>query len=208
MINIKRVVNFSNDQNCYIVYDENKTGFIVDPGSSCDVILDAVNKEGVKIEYILLTHCHYDHIESVEDVRKVFNAKVVSSFECNKNIQNPSVNLSTLFSNTIKASPSDVIVNDGYKLMCGNMEIKVITTPGHTDGGACYLVGEDLFSGDTLFLNSIGRWDFPTGNSDILINSIKNKLYTLDDDIIVHPGHGNDTKIYYEKSYNMYVKGW
>lgn len=207
MINIKRVVNYSNDQNCYIVYDQNKRGFVVDPGNKCEVILSAIEDEGAEIEYILLTHCHYDHIEGLEKLRETLCAKVVSSFECNKNIQNPSINLSTLFSDTLKASQSDIIVNDGYKFMCGKMEIKVITTPGHTNGSVCYLVGEDLFSGDTLFLRNIGRWDFPTGNGEEIEKSIKNKLYTLDDDIIVHPGHGNDTKIYYEKRYNTYVKG-
>ena len=87
------------------------------------------------------------------------------------------------------------------------MQINVITTPGHTKGGACFLIEDNLFSGDTLFLRSVGRCDFPGGDMDTLINSIKNKLYTLDDEVIVYPGHGNITKIYYEKRYNTFIKG-
>ena len=205
-MNIKRIVNFETDQNCYLVYDENKTGFLIDPGSRGEEISKKVEELGINLTHILLTHCHYDHIEGVEYLRKKYNAKVTSSFECNKNIQNISTNLSGLFSDIIKCGPADEIVNDESILDIGNMTVKVIKTPGHTDGGVCYLVGDDLFSGDTLFLRNVGRWDFPTGNQNMLIKSIKEKLYTLDDDVIVHPGHGNDTKIYYEKYYNTFVK--
>ncbi len=205
-MNIERIVNEEYDQNCYLVYDEDKTGLIIDPGSKGEYILNKINNFGVNVKYIFLTHCHYDHIEGTEELRKALNAEVVSSFECNKNIQNPSINLSSLFSFPIKAGPSDIIVTEGDAIDVGRMKVKTILTPGHTDGGACYLIGEDLFSGDTLFLNSVGRWDFPTGNEKNLKESIKTKLFTMDDDIIVHPGHGNDTKIYYEKRYNVFCK--
>ena len=107
----------------------------------------------------------------------------------------------------LKEEPSDNILTDGAILSVGNLKIKAIHTPGHTNGGMCFLIEDHLFSGDTLFLRSIGRCDLPKGDEEALKKSIKEKLYTLDDDIIVHPGHGNDTKIYYEKRYNMYVRG-
>lgn len=204
---IERIVNFETDQNCYLVFDEDKNGFLVDPGSKSEEILRVINELGVKVLAIFLTHCHYDHIEGLNDLRNKINVKVYSTFECSNNIQKPSVNLSILFGDSISCEPSDVIVLDNDIINIASMKIKVITTPGHTNGGACFLVDEDIFTGDTLFLRSVGRWDFPGGNEEILKNSIKNKLYTLDDDIIVHPGHGNDTKIYYEKRYNMFVKG-
>ena len=190
---IERIINEEYDQNCYLVYDEDKTGLIIDPGSKGEIIYKKTDSMGINVKYIFLTHCHYDHIEGIEELRKVLNAEVVSTFECNQNIQNPMINLSSLFSFPIKAGPADIIV-------------KTILTPGHTNGGACFLIGEDLFSGDTLFLNSVGRWDFPTGDERILKESIKTKLFKLDDDTVVHPGHGNDTKIYYEKRYNMFCK--
>lgn len=205
-MNIERVVSLENDQNCYIVYDDTREGVVIDPGSSAEVIFDKIKQLGIRVKYILLTHCHYDHIEGLGLLRRLTGADTAASFECNLGIQNTAVNLSQLFSDPIKAEPADLIINDGDILKAGDMEIKVITTPGHTKGGVCFLIGEELFSGDTLFLRSVGRTDFPGGSSDTLIKSIKDKLYTLDDDIIVHPGHGNDTKIYYEKRYNMYVK--
>ncbi len=207
MLNIKRIVNPEMDQNCFLVYDNNKQGLIIDPGNKCEIILKEIEKENVNVGHIFLTHCHYDHIECLEELRKVLNAKVVSTFECNNNIQSASKNLSSFFSDVIQASPADIIVNDNDITAVGDMSVKTITTPGHTNGGACYLIGDELFSGDTLFLRSVGRWDFPTGDENVLRNSIKNKLYTLDDNVIVHPGHGNDTKIDYEKRYNMFVKG-
>ena len=205
-MNIERIVSFDNDQNCYIVYDDSLEGIVIDPGSDGEEIFDKIKKLGIRIKYILLTHCHYDHIEGLGILRKLTGAEVVASFECNLGIQSASINLSMLFSDQISEEPADLIINDSDIIKAGNMEIKVITTPGHTKGGVCFLIDNELFSGDTLFLRSVGRTDFPGGSSATLIKSIKEKLYTLDDDTIVHPGHGNDTKIDYEKRYNMFVK--
>ena len=205
-MNIERIVSFDNDENCYIVYDDSLEGIVIDPGSDGEEIFDKIKKLGIRIKYILLTHCHYDHIEGLGILRKLTGAEVVASFECNLGIQSASINLSMLFSDQISEEPADLIINDSDIIKAGNMEIKVITTPGHTKGGVCFLIDNELFSGDTLFLRSVGRTDFPGGSSATLIKSIKEKLYTLDDDTIVHPGHGNDTKIDYEKRYNMFVK--
>lgn len=205
-MNIERIVSVDNNQNCYIVYDDSLEGIVIDPGSDGEEIFDRIKKLGIRIKYILLTHCHYDHIEGLGILRKLTGAEVVASFECNLGIQSASINLSMLFSDQISEEPADLIINDSDIIKAGNMEIKVITTPGHTKGGVCFLIDNELFSGDTLFLRSVGRTDFPGGSSATLIKSIKEKLYTLDDDTIVHPGHGNDTKIDYEKRYNMFVK--
>lgn len=204
---IERIVSYYNDENCYLVYDEDNIGIIIDPGSDACDIEALIKEKGVSVSHIFLTHCHYDHIGGLEDLRKNIGAKVYASFECNQNIQNPNINMSLFQENVIRALPADEIIDDGSVVKVGNLEIKVIKTPGHTNGGVCYLIGEDLFSGDTLFLRNVGRWDLPKGDEETLKNSIINKLYTLDDDIIVHPGHGNDTKIYYEKRYNTYVRG-
>lgn len=206
-MNIERIVSYSNSENCYIVYDEDKNGVIIDPGCEAEEIIEYLNELGVIAKAIFLTHCHYDHITGLEDLRKILGLKVYSSFECNQNIQNPAVNYSLFNEKQIKAMPSEEILNDNSTVKIGNLEIKAIKTPGHTNGSMCFLIGEDLFSGDTLFLRSVGRWDLPKGDENSLKKSIIEKLYKLDDDIIVHPGHGNDTKIYYEKRYNTYVKG-
>jgi len=204
---IERIVNYYNSQNCYLVFDDDKNGIIIDPGSESDEIEQVINDFGVTVSHIFLTHCHYDHIGGLSELRKNLNAKVYASFECNQNIQNPNVNMSILQHKILKEEPCDEILNDGTLIKVGNLEIKTITTPGHTNGGVCFLIDDHLFSGDTLFLRSVGRCDLPKGDEETLKKSIKEKLYTLDDDIIVHPGHGNDTKIYYEKWYNAYVRG-
>lgn len=204
---IERIVSYYNDENCYLVYDDNKKGIIIDPGSDAEDIETVINEKGVSVSHIFLTHCHYDHIIGLNELRNNLNAKVYASFECNQNIQNPNINMSLFQEKVIKAMPADEIVADGTIINVGDLKIKTIFTPGHTNGGVCYLIGEDLFSGDTLFLRNVGRWDLPKGDEETLKKSIINKLYTLDDDIVVHPGHGNDTKIYYEKRYNTYVRG-
>ncbi len=206
-MNIEVVVNPEMNENCYIVYDDNKIGMIIDPGSPVEIIKKRVADLGVKITHIFLTHCHYDHIEGLGELRNAYkSAKTVSSFECNVNIQNEKTNLSRLFSNEMREEPADIIVNDGDTVTVGNMTVKAIKTPGHTNGGMCYLTENELFSGDTLFLMSVGRWDFPTGDRAVLEKSVREKLYTLDGETIVHPGHGNITKIYYEKRYNGVVR--
>ena len=192
---IERIVSFSNSENCYLVFDDEKNGIIIDPGSEAEEIEALINELGVKVSDILLTHCHYDHIWGLKELKKKLNANVSSSFECNQNIQNPNVNMSFFQERVLKEEPSDNILTDGAILSVGNLKIKAIHTPGHTNGGMCFLIEDHLFSGDTLFLRSIGRCDLPKGDEEALKKSIKEKLYTLDDDIIVHPGHGNDTKI-------------
>ena len=204
---IERIVSYYNDENCYLVYGDDKTGIIIDPGSDAGEIEAVIKEKGVSVSHIFLTHCHYDHIGGLGELRKILNAKVYASFECNQNIQNPNVNMSLFHEKILKEDPCDEILADGTIIKIGELEIKAIHTPGHTDGGTCYLISDDLFSGDTLFLRNVGRCDLPKGDAEKLKNSIINKLYTLDDDIIVHPGHGNDTKIYYEKRYNTYVRG-
>lgn len=204
---IERIVNFYNSQNCYLVFDENKNGIIIDPGSECEEIEQVIKDLGVTVSHIFLTHCHYDHIGGLSELRKNLNARVYASFECSQNIQNPNVNMSVFHKKVLREEPCDEILTDGTIINVGNLEIKTINTPGHTNGGVCFLIEDHLFSGDTLFLRSVGRCDLPKGDEETLKKSIINKLYTLDDDIIVHPGHGNDTKIYYEKRYNTYVRG-
>ena len=207
---IKTLNNFYSDENTYIVYDENtKNGVVIDPGYRDSGILKSASDDGINIKYILITHCHYDHIEYLEQLREKTGAKLVSSENCSNNIGNPDINHSVSgLGITICVKKSEIILSDGEELNIDGMNIKCIYTPGHTNGGVCYLFNnEKLFSGDTLFLRSIGRSDLPTGNGENLVDSIKNKLYTLDENIMVFPGHGGQTTIGYEKKFNMFVKG-
>lgn len=207
---IKTLNNYMNDENTYIVYDENtKNGFVIDPGYRCGGILKAAEDDGIIIKYILITHCHYDHISDLEELRRKTGALLVSGNKGSINISDPDINLSVSgLGYELLAKKSDIVLKDNEKFIVDGIDIKCFYTPGHTNCGVCYLVNDKkLFTGDTLFLRSIGRSDLPTGNQDTLVKSILTRIYTLPDDIYVFPGHGEQTSVGYEKKFNLYVKG-
>lgn len=206
---IKKLSNYMNDENTYIVYDENtNNGFVIDPGYKADGILKSANDDNIKIKYIFITHCHYDHISDMEQLREKTGALLVSGDKASINITDPAINLSySGLGYNLSARKSDIVLKDGEEFEIDSMKIKCIYTPGHTNCCVCYLLDNHIFAGDTLFLRSCGRHDLPTGDWDILKKSITEKLYTLDENIIVHPGHGDDTTIGYEKKFNLYIKG-
>lgn len=206
---IKTVNNYMTDENCYIVYDENsKNGLVIDPGYKCEGIIKAAEDEGVSIKYVLITHCHYDHISDMEQLRQKTGALLVSGDKASINITDPYINLSSSgLGYVLSAKKTDKVLKDNEEMLLDSLKIKCIYTPGHTNCGVCYLINDKkIFVGDTLFLRNVGRWDLPTGDEATLVNSIRTRLYTLDDDIDVFCGHGDVTKIGYEKKYNMYVK--
>ncbi len=203
---IKIINSYKTDENTYIVYNNCK-GFVIDPGNSDEEIINLCKNFNIKIDKIILTHCHYDHIEFLEKLREKTGAELVCSKKCSDNIKNPRINLSIFgLSEEISAKEAEIIINDGETIKIGDMEIKCIYTPGHSNCSACFVVEDNVFSGDTLFLRNCGRWDLPTGDEETLIKSIKEKLYTLDENYNVYPGHGNKTTIGYEKKYNLYVR--
>lgn len=207
---IKTINNYYNDENTYIVYDENtKNGIVIDPGYKYEGIIKSAEDDGINIKYILLTHCHYDHISDVKQLKEKTGALIVSGDVCSVNISKPEINLSVSgLGYALSIEKSDIILKDNEELKLDNINIQCIYTPGHTICGVCYLINnENLFSGDTLFLRSVGRSDLPTGDSLVLTKSITERLYTLPENIKVYPGHGGSTSIGYEKKYNLFVKG-
>ena len=204
----KSIFHNETNENTYLVYDEEtKNGIIIDPGCKIENIEQMILENGVNLEYILLTHCHNDHIESLIPLKEKTGAKIVTGDKGSKNIGDTKKNL-TLYGLDYPISDieADIILNDGETLTLDSLNIKCIYTPGHTECCVCYLCCNELFSGDTLFLRSIGRWDLPTGDFKTIERSIKEKLYTLPDETAVHPGHGDSTSIGYEKKYNFCVK--
>lgn len=203
---IKKVTDFDMDQNCYILSKENKKECIViDPGCAYEKIIKMINENEFTVSAILLTHCHYDHVFSAEKLKKETGAEIISGKKCSENIKNSVINVSDMFGNRIIGNESDKVLSDGENIKISGMEIKCIETPGHTDCSVCYLVEDYLFTGDTLFLRTVGRWDLPTGNFEILEKSLKEKIYILNDNIKVYPGHGNSTSVGYEKKFNMVI---
>ena len=204
----KRIENYNNGENTYIVYDEvTKNAFVIDPGCKISDILNSASEDEINIKYIFLTHCHYDHIEYMEDLREKTSALLVCSKNCANNIKNPSVNLSGAgLGFNIIAKDEEIVLDDGEDFVIDSMTVKCIYTPGHTDCSVCYLVENELFCGDTLFLRNCGRWDLPTGDENTLKKSVREKIYTLDDEITLHPGHGEKTTVGYEKNFNFFIK--
>ena len=194
--------------NTYLAVDEKTNeGFIVDPGGYNKVLTKEVRDNDVKIKYIILTHGHSDHICGVNEHKAEFpDAKIVAYKDEEAMLENPNLNQSPGFG-VPYSTKADILVSDGDELKVGDVTLKFIHTPGHTEGGMCIYVEEAkaLFSGDTLFRQSIGRTDFPGGSYKEIMDSIRKKLFLLPDDTNVFPGHMGTTSIGFERENNPFV---
>lgn len=205
MLNIKCFPVGILETNCYLIEDT-ATGYlaVVDPGAkspAMDKIIDNATENSLK--YILLTHGHFDHIGNSENLRNEYGAKIVICEKEKDFLSKNTLNLSTSIMNTpLKPFKADVLLNENDTIMLGNSKITLIETPGHTYGGACYIIDNNLFCGDTLFKESMGRTDFPTGNYTNLIQSLQ-KLKSLNGNYNVFPGHGELSNLEYERQHNM-----
>ena len=191
-------------ENCFILFGENKDAFIVDPGASSENIIEAIEKNDLNIKYILLTHGHFDHVGAVAALKKRFKAPIYLNKNDRNFLENPKEVRESAFGLQIEAANVDVFVNDGDEIPFSDDKIKVIASPGHTIGSVCYLFKNYLFAGDTLFNGSIGRTDFPESDNSLMMESLK-KLKELDDDIYVLSGHGPESQMSYEKMTNPYL---
>ena len=194
--------------NTYLAVDEKTNeGFIVDPGGYNKVLTKEVRDNDVNIKYIILTHGHSDHICGVNEHKAEFpDAKIVAYKDEEAMLENPNLNQSPGFG-VPYSTKADILVSDGDELKVGDVTLKFIHTPGHTEGGMCIYVKEAkaLFSGDTLVRQSIGRTDFPGGSYKEIMDSIRKKLFLLPDDTNVFPGHMGMTSIGFEKENNPFV---
>jgi glyoxylase-like metal-dependent hydrolase (beta-lactamase superfamily II) len=195
------------ETNCYFLYDEEtRDCLIFDPGYEAERIIDIVQKKEFNVKAILLTHGHFDHIMAAERVRKEIGAEIYAAKEEEALLLDPSKNVSGMagVSASLKA---DEWFYDGQELEMLGQTMRCILTPGHTKGGMCYYFPKAgmLFSGDTLFQESVGRTDFPTGSSRELIHSVREKLFVLPDAVRVYPGHGLMTTIQNERMFNPYA---
>ena len=186
--------------NCYTVYDDNtKNCLIIDLGGDFLKIIGQIKSLGLNLKGVILTHAHFDHSLAVTSCRE-YGIPVFVSKEDQVLLQG-SGNLSAAFGYGEFSYTADYILTEG-KMQIGGLDITVIKTAGHTAGSVCFLIEDKLFSGDTLFHSSYGRFDLPSGNFENLKNSILHKLFALDGDIQVLPGHGGKTTIERERKYN------
>ena len=194
------------DNNNYLIIDElSKEAALIDCSHYDENIFKELNENNAKLKYILLTHGHFDHVAGI---RQNYNNHT-PQFVMHKNdlnwLNNTNKYLSLYGMPDITIPKIDIYINDNDILKLGNSEIKVIHTPGHTQGGVCYLIENNLFSGDTIFKECVGRCDLDGGNFEQIVDSIKSKIYTLPDDTKIYPGHGSQTTVFWEKQNNRFA---
>lgn len=202
---IKRIPAGVYGANCYILIDETtRDCAVIDPGGDGEELIKYIKELKTNPKFILLTHGHIDHTGAVGDIASEFNIDTHIHNSDNVLIENNEFMFGPL---TYKGEKLKLIndVQESKIFLLGSLEIKAIETPGHTPGGVCFFIENTLFTGDTLFLRSIGRTDLSGGNFQTLINSINNKLMTLEDSITVYPGHGPSTSISYERNNNPFI---
>jgi len=202
--------------NCYFVYREDSDQVLVfDPADHGEKIEEALRQHGLHTSAIFLTHGHFDHISGCEELKAAADAyagehgensvKIYAGEAEKKFLLDTKNNLSKAMGSPITVI-ADVYLKDGEELDLDGIRIQVLATPGHTAGGISYYFPEGgfLICGDTLFQESVGRTDFPTGSMSTLVHSVKEKLFTLPEETVVYPGHGDSTTIGHEKKYNPF----
>ena len=200
---IKMFIEPPIDNNNYLIIDEqSKEAALVDCSSVNEEVRNTLAEYEASLKYILLTHGHFDHVAGIRnnpDVKAYMH-------EGDMGLLQKVNNYLPLFGMPEITIPRvDVFIKDGDVIKLGEMKIKVIHTPGHTQGGVCYLVDGKLFSGDTIFRESVGRCDLEGGNFEQIVESIENKIFTLPDDIEIYPGHGRSTTVSWERLNNQFL---
>lgn len=193
--------------NCYLaINEETNEAVIIDPGGASRRLAGHIEEEGYKPQAILLTHGHFDHIMGIDALLGKWEMPVYVHEEDRDVMNDARLNLSASYTSGYTFSEAEYI-KDGQELRFAGYVFRAIHTPGHTKGGVCYYVEEEgaLFSGDTLFQNSVGRTDFVNSSTIDLIDSIRERLFVLPDKTHVFPGHSGETTIGHEKMYNPFV---
>ncbi|MDL2275048.1 MBL fold metallo-hydrolase [Desulfosarcina sp. OttesenSCG-928-G10] len=199
--------------NCFILgCEETRQAVVIDPGDDADRILTALAKDKLTVVHLIDTHGHFDHVGANKRMKDVTGADILIHADDAPMLSQLAATAASWGMSAENSPPPDQLLKDGDTITFGTHTLKVLHTPGHTRGGICLYVeypqdGETrkaVFVGDTLFTGSIGRTDFPGGDFNTLINSIHTRLFTLNDDVRVYPGHMGDTTIGYEKRTNPF----
>jgi len=193
--------------NCFIVGCENtKSAVVIDPGDEADKILMALAESQLTVKYIINTHGHFDHVGANKKLKEVTGAEILIHAADADMLEQISIASQAFGMSVENSPPADRMIAEGDKITFGDITLNVIHTPGHSLGGISLSTDGVVFVGDSLFYGSIGRTDFPGGDYNTLISSIKNKLFPLGDDVVVYTGHGPETSIGQEKRMNPFLK--
>lgn len=207
-INTKTLVLGKVQSNCYIISRPNSgEAVVIDPGDSAYTIEKYLEKNDLECKAILLTHGHFDHVMAAPELKSMTNATIYAHEAEVELLKDPKLNASAYMGDKEISVQADILLKDKEELSLAGLSWQVIYTPGHTIGGVCFYLPEEkmMFTGDTLFYESIGRADLPTGNHHQLIESIQNQLFVLEATIELYPGHGRPTTIAHEKDNNPYL---
>lgn len=204
---IEKISAIKFQENTYAVYDDEKTAFLLDPGAEGENILTYIEKNELNLKYIVLTHGHGDHIASIPFLKEKFpDIKIIAHFDEQDLLIDSDKNLSKMLGMGDLSLDADIYVTEEDKFQIGQMNLEFLHTPGHTVGSMCVIMEDTMFTGDTLFHGSIGRTDLPTSSRAQMEDTMK-KLYALEKDYILYPGHDSKTTLFNEKKYNMYLNG-
>ncbi len=192
--------------NTYILDLGGGTGAVIDPGGDCDRIVAAMRERGLRPQAVLLTHGHFDHAGAAAAIQRLGAEVYIHSYDVQ--LITSDKNLAADFGYTFEPFSPDHTLSDGDVITLGDAAFKVMHTPGHTAGSVCYIEENErvIFSGDTLFYLSAGRTDFPTGNGRQMLDSLRNRLFALEGDYRVFPGHDRATTLRFEKENNPYAR--
>ncbi|MBN1664723.1 MAG: MBL fold metallo-hydrolase [Deltaproteobacteria bacterium] len=193
----------------YIVSDkENKVGLVIDPAAEVDAILRAAEQNGIQIKYIVNTHGHVDHISGNAEMQKKTGAKIIIHEDDAPMLANTPSMMLKMFGGK-PSPPADIMVKDGDAITVGDVSLKVIHVPGHSPGGIALYTEGYVFTGDTLFVEAVGRSDLPGGSWPIMLRSIEERLLTLPEETVVLPGHNygrtSTSTIGHEKKHNPFL---
>lgn len=193
--------------NCYIIGDEGtRDAMIVDPGGNGGEIIANVERLRLRVQAIVNTHAHFDHVLGLTQVRSALHAPFLLHADDVQLLASVQKSAASFGMHIDQPAPPDRLLSDGEEIAAGGLVFRVLHTPGHTPGGICLLQDKNVFVGDTLFQGSIGRTDFPGGDFATLMKSIRDKLLPLPDETVVYPGHGAATTIGEEKTLNPFVR--
>ena len=192
--------------NCFILgCEDTRQAAVIDPGDEADRILQVLAGEQLTVVQIINTHGHFDHVSANKKMKDATGAPI-SIHPLDAPMLTSLSSSAAAWGLSAEDSPEpDKTIEDGDTISVGNLTIEVLHTPGHTPGGVSLLVGDAVFVGDTLFQGSVGRTDFPGGDFETLRTSIHSKLFTLDENVAVYPGHNQPTTIGHEKQHNPFV---